>query len=127
MNKEHKGALEERGVVYQIPFQEPSKNVYTGQTKRPLAIRVGEHMSQVRRGDSARSSLAEHCLISAETPDFERVKIIARAPNYRKRIIYESLGRFISYSRAVSKMNPILLKPAIKNFSGFYASSNYFS
>ena len=118
---------EERNVVYQLPFMEPSTSLYTGQTKRPLAIRMDEHRGAIRRGETTRSSLAEHCARTGDRPDFNSVKIISRSRFKSHRLINESLSRDINYRKAISKINPIILKPAIRNFSGFYNSISYFS
>ncbi len=114
--------LEQRNVVYEIPFTPPSLAVYTGQTKRPLLLRLEEHARDIRRR-TASSSLASFCASSGQTPDFANTKIIARSPFKNHRLIKENLGRMLHYRHAISKINPLNFRPPIKNFAGIYASS----
>jgi len=114
--------LDQRNVIYEIPFSPPSLAVYTGQTKRPLLKRIEEHARDIRR-HAASSSLASYCASSGETPDFVNTKIIARSPFINDRLIKENLGRMLNYRHAISKINPINFRPPIKNFAGIYASS----
>src|SRR5713101_4784622 len=121
---------EERNVVYQVPFLPPCDAVYTGQTLRPLAIRLSEHEGAIRRQETNRSSIAEYCVRTGFSPDFGNTKIIARSQTKRGRSIKESIARYIKYQRDISKINPILLKAPIRDFAGLYANmrnNNFFT
>jgi len=114
--------MEEKNVVYEIPYLAPSKAVYTGQTGRTLLKRITEHAADLNRG-SPNSSLVAFCNTSGSSPDFASTRIVTRAASKRARLISENTARFLHYENAVSKTNPIRLRPPIKNFAGIIASS----
>ncbi len=115
-------AMEEKNVIYDIPLLAPSKAVYTGQTGRTLRKRISEHAADLSRG-SPNSSLVAFCNASGSSPDFAGTRIVTRAASKRARLISENTARFLHYENAVSKTNPILLRPPLKNFVGIIASA----
>src|SRR5713101_6008482 len=115
-------AMDQRNVIYDIPFEPPSSGIYTGQSGRTLYKRLAEHASDLRRNSPA-SSLVAYCNETGATPDFSRTRIITRAATIRARLLNESVVRDLHLEKAVSKINPIRLRPPTRNFAGIYSSS----
>ena len=64
-----------RNVVYEIPCHE-CEDVYHGQTKRPVNVRINEHEAATRLNHPDDSATAEHAIECNHTIDYNGTKII---------------------------------------------------
>ncbi|MDI4567834.1 MAG: GIY-YIG nuclease family protein, partial [Mycoplasma sp.] len=62
--------------IYRIPCQ--CGLIYIGQTKRALKFRVKEHEAYVRKKETQKSSVAQHCWSENHTFNFSAAKIIQK-------------------------------------------------
>jgi predicted GIY-YIG superfamily endonuclease len=81
--------LKQKGVVYKIPCE--CGEVYIGQTKRPLSIRLAEHKRQLKGCCIEKSELANHAWTKQHRILFPNTSIIAKENNFYLRVLKESL------------------------------------
>ena len=62
-------------MVYEIPCHE-CEDVYHGQTKRPVNVRINEHEAATRLNHPDDSATAEHAIECNHTIDYNGTKII---------------------------------------------------
>ena len=74
--------------VYNIPCIDCTAN-YIGTTKRPLKTRIQEHKKDVYNPPEKWTALTKHTWRQDHKFNFDRVKIIDRSSNYKKRMILE--------------------------------------
>ena len=72
-----------RSVVYQVPCK-GCDQVYIGETKRNLNIRLAEHRQAVRRGDD-KNGIAVHVQKCNHSIDWEGARVEQVTTNYWKR------------------------------------------
>src|SRR5713101_9277362 len=105
-------ALDKHRVVYNIPFEPPCQQIYTGQTRRALKTRLYEHARDVAN-HAPSSSMASFCESTGAIPAFDRVSIRGQGDSKWSRLRKESLIRAFHNQFAVSKINLVLMKPPI--------------
>lgn len=66
-------------------------SIYIGQTQRFLKLRVGEHLRDIRNGDSYKSGLAEHIIENNHAINKSNFKLLETESNYRRINILESM------------------------------------
>ena len=92
---------------------------YTGETKRPLTVRIEEHKKAVSKGETQKSKLAEH-IWSAKgdhTPLGNDVKIIDIERFWKERKLKEATHIILSLtcmSQTSADLNPMWLAPTLK-------------
>ena len=77
------------GVVYEIPCGQCDE-VYLGETKRTLKVRLGEHRQTVKRGDQ-KNGIAVHVHNTQHCIDWKGSKIRRRAAGYWERRTTEAI------------------------------------
>lgn len=81
----------ELGIIYQLPCSSAGCSwSYVGESSRTLDERKKEHIKSVRELDVMRSEVAQHALDFSHSVDFDRMKVIDRESNWRKRVIKEA-------------------------------------
>ena len=78
-----------RSVDYQVPHK-GCDQVYIGETKRNLKIRLGEHRQPVRRGDD-KNGIAVHVQKCNHSIDWEGARVEQVITNYWKRRTAETI------------------------------------
>ena len=81
-------------VVYSVPCEEPP-DIYIGQTKRKLKVRIREHersckadLTSIQPNTTNDNGIPMHCASTGHKFLFEQTKVLAREPNYfRQRVI----------------------------------------
>ena len=78
-------------VVYYIPFKNCNEP-YIGDTRRHWGTRKKEHQASVRRKETDRNGVANHCINNLHHPDWDHCKIIDKERNNYMRKIKESIN-----------------------------------
>ena len=84
------GISDTKNCVYEVPSN-GCDQVYIGQTKRKLKVRLAEHRRAVVNGEQEKSGISEHCWDHNHSVDWENVKVLCREPNRLKREIKETI------------------------------------
>ena len=80
---------EQCNVVYSIPYKGNNcQAAYIGQRKRPLKVRLGKHIKNIQQEPSKHNALTKHT-IKDHFFDFERIRILDKETNNRKRLLFE--------------------------------------
>lgn len=91
--KDKKPALEKSGVyllLVNCNVLECNK-VYAGKTKRPLKIRMKEHLNDIKNNKKEKSGLTEHVIESDHNVCEDNFKLLKEVRQYRKLDIAESM------------------------------------
>ena len=90
---------EQLGVVYSIPGSQCNWK-YVGESGRTLEERKKEHARAIRTLDVTRSEVAQHAHEADHRVELEKMKLIDKELNWRKRVIKEAL-----WSKQLSSSN----------------------
>ena len=97
--------METKNCIYCLDCQ--CGRQYIGETKRPFNVRLKEHISNVRKGNTEESRIADHAWSEDHRMNWEKAKIIHHGEkNYFKRKLIEA--SFMSLAK-----NPIS-KPSVE-------------
>ena len=88
------------GVVYEIPCKD-CPEVYVGETKRTLKVRLSEHRQAVKRGDP-KNGIAVHVQKTNQCINWEGATVQRRAEGFWLRRTVEA----IQIRKATPNMNP---------------------
>ena len=92
---------------------------YTGETKRPLTVRIEEHKKAVAKGETHKSKLAEHIWNAngEHVPLWNDVKIVDRERCWKERKLKETAHIILSptcISQTSAELNPMWLPLLMK-------------
>lgn len=77
-----------KNCIYQIPCE--CGEVYIGETKRPLDIRVKEHKTHTERGETSRSGIAEHSWSKEHRVRWSEASVVHTESHWKKRKFKEA-------------------------------------
>ena len=97
---ERRGNFDKYGVGYAIPCGE-CKQIYVGQTSRPLKDRIREHERAVARGDRS-NACARHYLETSHVMNFNKSRIVHVEQNLGSRINLEAYTIAANCSRILN-------------------------
>ena len=102
-------AKDTKNCIYNIPCS--CGQSYTGETGRPLAVRLQEHRKATVRGEVEKSGMAEHAWSNGDhRPAWDETKIIGHEPHWKIRKIKEAAHMILdgnSISRPSADISPI--------------------
>ena len=114
-NSEKRTQQKQTGVVYEIPCMD-CPEVYVGETKRTLKVRLGEHRQVVKRGDP-KNGIAVHVQKTNHCINWEGATVLRRAKGFWLRRTVEA----IQIKKATLNMNldsglllPMVWNPILK-------------
>lgn len=84
--------IDERPGIYTAKCAtEGCESIYIGQTQRFLKLRIGEHLRDIRNGDTHKSGFAEHIIENGHAINKNDFKLVEMESNYRRINILESM------------------------------------
>lgn len=89
--KDKKPMLEKSGVYLANCNVPECDKVYVGKTKRPLKVRMKEHLNDIKNNKIEKSGLAEHIIESGHNVCEDNFKLLKEVQQYRRLDITESM------------------------------------
>ena len=103
--------LRKKGVVYQIPCSNCDQ-VYTGESKRTLKVRMSEHKRAVKTSDP-NNGIAVHVAKSQHSIDWSGARVVRSVQGYWERRTMEAIE--IKKSKSSMNLDKGLLLPSLWN------------
>lgn len=105
--------MQQSNVVYKIPCQ--CQFSYVGQTLRKLGKRTYQHKHAIETGDSDHSALAKHAIETKHIPLWDKVEIIDRESNLKRRLVLEMIHIRKTTNCLNKQQDSIMLSTAYDN------------
>ena len=87
-------------MVYSVPCEEPP-DIYIGQTKRKLKVKIREHkhscegdLSTIQQNPTDDNGIPIHCASTGRKFLFEQTIVLAREPSYFRQRVIEGIHTF---------------------------------
>lgn len=90
-----------KNCIYEVPCE--CGEVYIGETKRPLHVRIEEHKKNTQRGETTKSGIANHVWDNQHHIQWSEAKVLAKEDHWYKRKFKEAV--FIDKKRAFSQQS----------------------
>lgn len=92
--KSNKDAIEsvDKAGVYSLGCQDGCEAIYIGQTRRKIAARMKEHFAHFRKGETERSSVAEHMSTEIHFTNEKKLRLIKEVRNAEHLDMLETLA-----------------------------------
>ena len=100
-----------KAVVYQVPCKD-CHQLYTGESKRTLKVRLTEHRRAVQKSD-VNNGIAVHVANTSHSIDWQNARVVKTVPGYWERRTTEAI--LIRKSQEPMNLDNGLLLPSVWN------------